>query len=333
MDRQQTQKYRCLREVNNPGAAVSPYIHLSLPTFYPIQCFDTKFCFNMKKLLFLTALLSLIALAPATAQIKTPAPSPVCKINQEVGLIKIDVEYSRPSAKGRKVFGELVPFGEMWRTGANASTKVTFSDEVIIGGTKVKGGTYAIYTTPGEKEWSVIIYKNTTFWGTPGKDFKEEDVAARVSVPAQTVRDLVESFSMNFNNLRNNGADLEISWEYTKVVVPITVDSDSKVMADIKATMDGPSANAYYAAGRYYFEEKKDMNQALLWVDKSLEKGGEKFWMLRQKALILAELNRLKDAIAVAEKSSELAKADGNMDYQRMNEKSIAEWKKKAGIK
>ena len=134
-------------------------------------------------------------------------------------------------------------------------------------------------------------------------------------------------------NLKNNGADLEISWEYTKVVVPITVDTDSKVMADIKATMDGPSANAYYAAGRYYFEEKKDMNQALRWVDKSREKGGEKFWMLRQKALILAELNRLKDAIAVAEKSSELAKADGNMDYQRMNEKSIAEWKKKAGIK
>lgn len=287
----------------------------------------------MKKLFFLTALLSLLAAAPATAQIKTPAPSPVCKISQEFGLVNVDLEYSRPSAKGRKVFGELVPFGEMWRTGANASTKVKFSDDATIGGTKLKAGTYAVYTTPGEKEWSVIFYKNTGFWGTPGKDFKEEDVAAKVTVPVQSVRDLVETFSMNFNNLRNNGADLEISWEYTKVTVPITVDTDTKVMADIKTTLDGPSAAAYYAAGRYYYEEKKDMNQALLWVDKSLEKGGEKFWMLRQKALILAELNRFKDAVAVAEKSTELAKADGNADYPRMNDKSIIEWKKKGGIK
>lgn len=287
----------------------------------------------MKKLFFLTALLSLLAAAPATAQIKTPAPSPVCKISQEFGLVNVDLEYSRPSAKGRKIFGELVPFGEMWRTGANASTKVKFSDDATIGGTKLKAGTYAVYTTPGEKEWSVIFYKNTSFWGTPGKDFKEEDVAAKVTVPVQSVRDLVETFSMNFNNLRNNGADLEISWEYTKVTVPITVDTDTKVMADIKTTLDGPSAAAYYAAGRYYYEEKKDMNQALLWVDKSLEKGGEKFWMLRQKALILAELNRFKDAVAVAEKSTELAKADGNADYPRMNDKSIIEWKKKGGIK
>jgi len=287
----------------------------------------------MKKLFFLTALLSLLASAPAIAQIKTPAPSPTCKVSQEFGLVTADLEYSRPSAKGRKVFGELVPFGEMWRVGANASTKIKFSDDATIGGTKLKAGTYAIYATPGEKEWSVIFYKNTSFWGTPGKDFKEEDVAARVAVPVQSVRDLVETFTMNFNNLRNNGADLEISWEYTKVVVPITVDTDTKVMADIKTTLDGPSAGAYYAAGRYYFEEKKDMNLALTWVDKALEKGGEKFWMLRQKALILAELNRFKDAIAVAEKSSELAKADGNADYPRMNEKSIIEWKKKGGIK
>lgn len=287
----------------------------------------------MKKLFYLTALLLLVAYAPALAQIKTPAPSPVCKVNQEVGLIKVDLEYSRPSAKGRKIFGELVPFGEMWRTGANAATKVTFSDDASVGGGKLPKGTYALYTIPGEKEWSVIFYKNTNFWGTPGKDYKEEDVAARVTVPAQSLRDDVETLTMNFNNLRNNGADLEISWEYTKVVVPITVDTDSKVMADIKATLDGPSAGAYYAAARYYYEEKKDMAQALAWVDKSLEKGGEKFWIVRQKALIQAELGRYKDAIATAEKSTELAKADGNSDYPRMNDKSIAEWKKKAGMK
>jgi hypothetical protein len=287
----------------------------------------------MKKLFFLTTLLSLLAFAPATAQIKTPAASPGCKITQDVGLIKVDVDYSRPSAKGRKVFGELVPFGELWRTGANATTKITFSDEASVGGTKLPKGTYVIFTTPGEKEWEVIFYKNTAISSNPGKDFKEEDVAARVKVPSQTLRDMVETFTMNFNNLRNNGADLEISWEYTKVVVPIMVDTDTKVMADIKATLDGPSASAYYAAGSYYYTEKKDMNQALAWVEKAMEKGGEKFWMMRQKALILAELGRYKDAITAAEKSTELAKADGNADYPRMNDKSIAEWKKKSGDK
>jgi hypothetical protein len=305
---------------------------LPLSTIFSILCFDTKFCYNMKKLFFLTALLSLVAYAPALAQIKTPAPSPLCKVSQDVGLIKVDVEYSRPSAKGRKVYGELVPFGELWRTGANATTKITFSDDASVGGNKLPKGTYVLFTTPGEKQWSVIFYKNTAIGASPGKDFKEEDVAARVSVPSQSLRDVVETFTMNFNNLRNNGADLEITWEYTKVVVPITVDTDTKVMADIKSTMDGPSANAYYAAGTYYFTEKKDMNQALAWVDKAMEKGGEKFWMVRQKALILAELNRYKEAVAAAEKSTELAKADGNADYPRMNDKSIAEWKKKGGM-
>ena len=143
------------------------------------------------------------------------------------------------------------------------------------------------------------------------------------------MRDLVETFSININNLRNNGADLEIVWEYTKVIVPIMVDTDSKVMKTIQNTMAGPSANDYYGAARYYYEEKKDMNQALTWVDKSLEIGGEKFWILRLKANILAELGRYKDAIMVAQKSTELAKKEGNEDYPRMNEKSIAEWSKK----
>jgi len=283
----------------------------------------------MKKLFFLTALLSLLASAPAIAQIKTPAPSPTCKVSQEFGLVTADLEYSRPSAKGRKVFGELVPFGEMWRVGANASTKIKFSDDATIGGTKLKAGTYAIYATPGEKEWSVIFYKNTSFWGTPGKDFKEEDVAARFSVPAQSLSSKVETFTIEIANLRNDGADLEVMWENTKVVIPIKMDTDSKVMADIQSTMAGPKPGDYYAAARYYYEEKKDMKQALEWVNASLEKGGDKFWILRLKANIQAELKMYKDAIATAAKSTELAKADGNTDYPRMNDESIADWKKK----
>jgi hypothetical protein len=282
----------------------------------------------MKKFLLLTTLIA--AFATANAQIKTPAPSPSSKISQELGLIKVDVDYSRPSAKGRKIFGDLVPFGQLWRTGANASTKITVSDDAKVAGMPLPKGTYALYTIPGEKEWTVIFYKNTSFWGAPEpKDFKEEDVQARVTVPSVPVRDLVETFTLNFNNLRNNGGDLEIIWEYTKVVVSIATDTDMKVMKSIEATMAGPGANDYNAAARYYFEEKKDMNQALAWVDQALVKGGDKFWILRLKATILAELGRYKDAIMVAEKSTELAKKEGNEDYPRMNDKSISDWSKK----
>lgn len=284
----------------------------------------------MKKTLFLTVAVVLTAFVTAFAQIKTPAPSPVCKISQEVGLTKVEVEYSRPSVKGRKVFGDLVPFGEMWRTGANASTKVTVGDDAKVGGQDLKKGTYALYTIPGDKEWTVIFYKNTTFWGAPEpKDYKEEDVAVKLKVPVMGLRDLVETLSIDVCNLRNNSADLEIRWEYTRVVVPIAFDVDTKVMADIKTQMEGPSANTYYAAARYYYEEKKDMKQALEWVNQSLAKGGDKFWILRLKANIQAELGMYKDAIATAEQSTKLAAAEGNADYPRMNEKSIADWRKK----
>jgi len=283
----------------------------------------------MKKI-FLLATLFLALFASANAQIKTPQPSPGCKLSQDVGLIKVDVDYSRPSAKGRKIFGDLVPFGELWRTGANASTKVTLSDDGFVGGVALKKGTYALYTVPGEREWTIIFYTDVTLWGAPdAADFKEDLVAAKFMASVRPMRDLVESFTLNFSNLRGNGGDLELSWEYTKVVIPFTVDTDGKVMAAIKTTMDGPAAGDFYGAARYYFDEKKDMAQALVWVDKSLEKGGDKFWILRLKANILAELGRYKEAIMVAEKSTELAKKDGNADYPRMNDKSIMEWSKK----
>lgn len=283
----------------------------------------------MKKSIILTACLAMLVTL-ASAQIKTPQPSPTAKVSQEVGLSKVDLEYSRPSAKGRKIFGDLVPFGELWRTGANASSKITFGEDVKVGGTSVPKGTYALYTTPGERQWEVVLYKNTTYWGTPEPaEYKMDEIAAKVTVPVVALKDAVESLTIAIGNLKNNGADLEISWENTKVAVPFTVDTDSKVMADIKTQMEGPSANTYYSAARYYFEENKDLKQALAWVDQSLAKGGDKFWILRLKANIQAGLGMYKDAIATAEKSSDLAKKEGNADYQRMNAKSIEEWKMK----
>ncbi len=284
----------------------------------------------MKKVLYSVAFL-LLGAQLAFAQLKTPQPSPVSKISQEVGLTKVDIEYSRPSGKGRKIFGELVRFGEMWRTGANACSKVTFGEDVMVGpaSSKLTKGTYALYTIPNKDKWTVIFYTNTSYWGTPDENYKDEEVAAKFDVNVNTLNDNVESFTIAVNNLRNNAADIDISWEKTKVVVPIKFDTDSKVMADIKTQMDGPSAGTYYASARYYFDEKKDLNTALEWVNKSLEKGGDKFWILRLKAQILAELGRYKDAISVAEASSALATKEGNKDYPAMNEKSVSDWKKK----
>lgn len=283
----------------------------------------------MKQLFLLTSFLCLFSVA--YAQVKTPAASPTCKISQDFGLSKVDVEYSRPSAKGRKVFGDLVPYGSVWRTGANATTKLTFADDVKISGTAVPKGTYALLTIPGEKEWSVILYKNLNISGaSAGKDFKDDEVQVRVTVPALTLRDFVESLTINFNNLRNSSADLELCWEYTKIVIPITTDTDAKVMASIKSTLDGPDWRSYYSAAGYYYDEKKDLNQALEWMEKAVNNGGsDKYWVLRTKANILAGLGRYQDAIATAQASSELAKKDGNDDYVRQNDKSVMEWSKK----
>ncbi len=284
----------------------------------------------MHKQLSLLALLCWAAFSiPAYAQIKTPQASPTATLKQEVGLGSVEIVYSRPSAKGRKIFGELVPFNELWRTGANASTKVTFSDDVKVGGVALAKGTYALYTTPGAKEWSIVFYKNTKFGGVPGKDYTETDVAAKFNVPVMPLRDMVETFTIGISNLRNNAADIDISWEMTKVTIPVTMDVDTKVMADIKNQMAGPSGDTYYAAARYYYDEKKDLGQALTWINKALELNGEKFWVLRLKANILADSGKYKEAITTAERSMELAKSEGNNDYVRMNEKSIAEWKMK----
>lgn len=290
----------------------------------------TNYFLSMKKSYCLFVLAFLAASTAGFAQIKTPSPSPIGTISQGVGLIKVEVEYSRPSAKGRKIFGGLVSYGEMWRTGANAATKVTFSENVQVNNVSLDKGSYALYTIPAEKEWTIIFYKNTTFWGVPdAKSFKEEDVAARFKVPVKNLNDKVETLTIGIGNIANDGADIELSWENANVSVPFKVDTDSKVMADIKATMAGPKANDYYSAARYYFEEGKDMEQALEWVNKNLEMAGEKFWVLRLKANIQAKLGKYKDAITTANRSTELAKADGNTDYPRMNEESIAEWKKK----
>ncbi|ALI97978.1 DUF2911 domain-containing protein [Rufibacter tibetensis] len=267
----------------------------------------------------------------ATAQIKMPAASPSSTIKQNIGLADVTVEYSRPSMKGRKIFGDLAPYGRLWRTGANASTKLTFSEEVMLEGNKVPAGTYALYTIPGEKDWTVVIHKNTKHWGDGGKDYKAEEDLVRFKVTPKKTAEKTETFTINFANLTNNGGTMQIMWENTLVPVKITTDVDTKVMSQIQEkVVNGTDVTPalYAAAASYYAENNKDMKQALAWMKQANEKD-PKFWTLHQQAKIQAKMKDYKGAAATAQKSIELAKKENNADYVALNEKLLAEIKNK----
>jgi len=268
------------------------------------------------------------------AQIKTPAPSPSCELKQVVGLSDFTVEYSRPSVKGRTIFAAdgLVPFGQMWRTGANASTKITFSDDVMIDGREVPAGKYALYTIPGANSWEVIIHKNTGHWGVGGKAYKETEDLMRMTVKPMSTGGMVETFTMDFANITSNSCNLEISWEKTKVSIPISLDVDTRVMNNIQKVMSGVSRGDYYTAARYFYDNDKDMNQALTWIKKANEMDA-KFWQLRLQAEIEAKMGNYTTAIKTAEKSKAAAFAADNEDYIRINDKNIAKWKGMIGSK
>ena len=278
----------------------------------------------MKKIILLFS--ALILTAGIQAQITTPQPSPFQKIEQKVGLTDVTLEYSRPSMKGRTIFGGLVPYDAMWRTGANANTKITFSENVEIGGKSVKAGSYAIYTKPGASNWEVYFYSDTNNWGTPEK-WDDSKIAAQVSVQAYPMPMNIETFTMSFDDLKNDAAMLGMLWEKTYVGVPIKFGTDKAVSDNIQKVMNGPSANDYYAAAVYYLETGKDINQAKTWIDKSINMNKEPaFWQLRQKSLIYAKAGDKKGAIEAAKKSMELAKTAGNNDYVALNQKSLKEW-------
>lgn len=263
----------------------------------------------------------------AMAQL-APQPSPLGKVEQKVGLTDVTVQYSRPAKNDRVIFGDLVPYGELWRTGANENTKVTFSDGVVIGKDSLKAGTYAIFTKPGKDSWEVYFYNDYSNWGTP-ENWDEAKVAAHVTTKALKLTETVESFTIAIDAVQGTGASISIAWDKTKVVVPFNVPTDTKVMANIKKTMAGPSANDYFAAGQYYYTTKKDLAQALEWTNKGIELRPDAFWMWRQKSLIQAEMGDTAAAVETAKKGLELAQKAGNADYERMFNKSIAEWSKK----
>lgn len=279
----------------------------------------------MKKIilsLFVVAISSSI-----NAQIETPAPSPFSKTEQKVGLTDVTLEYSRPSMKGRKIFGGLEDYGKVWRTGANANTKLTFSTDFMVDGKTLKKGTYALYTIPGEKTWDVLLYTDASNWGTPRK-WDESKVAAKVTVAPIQIPMPIETFTITFDDLTNNSAVIGIMWEDVYVGLKFETPTDKMVDANIAKVMNGPSANDMYGAAVYYLQAGKDIKQAQVWIDKAVEMTSEKprFWYLRQQSLIHAKAGNTKGAIAAAKASLKYATEAGNAGYIKMNKASLKEW-------
>lgn len=278
----------------------------------------------MKKLFLLVC----VALVSVTmeAQINTPAPSPASKLIQTVGLTEVSVDYSRPSMRGRTIFGDLVPFDKVWRTGANMRTKITFSNDVTVGGQELKAGTYAILTKPGAQAWEVYFYTEYQAGGAP-KVLDESKIAAKVKAEVLTMPMDVETFTLTIDDLENNGATLGMLWEKTYVGVRFDVPTDAAVSKNIENVLSGPGANDYYAAAAYYSSTGKDINKAKEWMDKAMamtEKPA--FWQLRQQSLIQAKSGDKKAAIATAKKSLAASEEAGNADYVKMNKDSLKEW-------
>jgi hypothetical protein len=279
----------------------------------------------MKKLLLVLAVFAMAF--NVNAQIETPQPSPFSKVEQKVGLTDVSIEYSRPNMRGRTIFGDLVPYGKLWRTGANKNTKITFSDDVTIDGKELKAGSYAIYVTPSVKSWEVVFYSDANNSGTP-RVWDETKVAAKVTADVYPLPIKIETFTITFDDLASDSAVIGLMWSDVYVGVKFEVPTDKSVTASINKIMAGPGADDYYAAARYYLEADKDINQAAKWIDMAIDmtKDQPRFWWLRQQSLIHAKAGNKDKAIAAAKASMAGAKEAKNDDYVKMNMDSLKEW-------
>lgn len=278
----------------------------------------------------LSILFVLVLITGINAQIQGPKLSPQAKVEQKVGLTDVKIEYYRPAKNNRTVFGDVVPMNELWRTGANENTKITVSDAIVFGKDTLKAGTYAIFTKPSVKSWEIIFYTDITNWGTPD-EWDESKVALRTTAKVVNLNDVVETFTISIDNITTKQADLNFSWDKTRATLSFVVPTDVKMLSSIEKTLAGPTANDYYAAADYYHNAKKDLNQALIWINKYIEMKGEEtpFYVYRKKALIQADLGDYKGAIETAKISLAGAEKANYKAYIDSNKASIEEWSKK----
>ena len=287
----------------------------------------------MKKLL--TATMSIVAIIffsiSASAQVDYPAPSPFAKIHQKVGITDVKIEYSRPAQKGRALFVDVEKFGNIWRTGANASTKISFSHDVTIEGKPVAAGEYAIYSIPDPTTWTVMLYTDLSLGGNVGA-YDESKEAVRVEIATQKLPISVENFTIDIGNLTTNGATIALLWGEYYVPISLGVDTDAMVTAQIENYMKNPMAsvgNNYAQAASFYYLNGKDLDSALEWIDKAIEINPNAFWNIQTKARILGKMEKYPDAIKAAEHSIEVAKAAPNdFGYIEANQKLIDGWSK-----
>ena len=280
----------------------------------------------MKKSFFTLFLMSFLFMSiNLDAQIQTPAASPSAKLEQTVGLTDITIDYSRPAKKGRELFVDVEKWGKMWRTGANQSTKITFSEDVMVEGNKVPKGTYAIYSIPDQKMWTVMLYKDLGLGGNTGA-YKEADELCRFKVETVELPVEMENFGFLIDNIKDGSASIAFMWGKYFVSFKVETEVESVVMASIEKTMAGPTRNDYYQAAHYYLNTDKDINQALAWAKKAYEMEA-KYWQLRLEAQIYAKMGDSKRAVAKIAESSAAAKEAGNSDYAEANDKMAAEWK------
>jgi hypothetical protein len=258
---------------------------------------------------------------------KLPQPSPKGEVEQLVGLTTIEVEYSRPSARGRKVFGDLVPMGSVWRTGANLNTIIEFDGPVVFEGQPVAAGKYSLFTIPNEGAWAIILNKNIELWGEG--DRKPEEDILQVKVPVAKC-EFTETFTIGFADVKDDKAMLELRWENTMVRVNITADATEQALANIKEAVNKEGANAatYHRCARYCVDKGIMLPEALAWAQKSVSME-QKYWSMYTLALCQAANGKYKEAVATANQSMELAQKEGDKNYIKMNKERIDEWMQK----
>jgi tetratricopeptide (TPR) repeat protein len=261
------------------------------------------------------------------AQILTPQPSPRAQVIQKVGLTTVEIDYSRPAVRGRKIMGNLVRYDEIWRTGANKNTIISFSDPVQIEGNTLPAGQYGLYTRPSSNQWKVYFYKSTNYWGLPNP-WDESEVALSLIITPSFFEYKIENFTISISDINSDAAQLNLIWENTLLSIPFEVPTKAKAMESINETMAGnPKPNDYYNAALYFLQENMDLNQAKNWMEIAIAKRDTPaFWMYYRYALILLELNDNKGALTASKKSLALAEKAENKDYVILNKELIEKW-------
>ncbi len=266
------------------------------------------------------------------AQIDYPRVSPKAVSEQKIGLTTIRLVYSRPAVRGRKIIGELVPYGRIWRVGANESTKITTDTEISILGNRLAAGTYALYAFPSEDRWELAFHSNTEHWGDGRDAYDPTEDVFRVVVLPENISELQENLLITFDRLTHNGANLILQWEYTRLTIPIKIDTGSIMEAEIADQLKkNPTAQTYYEAGRYLLEQSRDIDTALAYVNKAIEIGGDTYYFYRVKSELEAESGQYDQAIQSATRSLELADSLGKDEFVRMNQRNIDQWKQELG--